>query len=169
VQKGVTTGVIHGNKSQNARERTIKEFGSGRVRVMVATDIAARGIDIDGVTHVINFDLPNEPDSYVHRIGRTGRAGAVGTAISFCDVEEKAYLIDIEKNIRQSVPVFDDHPFHCEIAANDPGTTKKKGRGGGGNGNGGRPSGNGGGGNKGGANRPRKPQQWKRKNSRKAA
>ncbi|MBT7504763.1 MAG: ATP-dependent helicase, partial [Rhodospirillales bacterium] len=118
---------------------------------------------------VINFDLPNEPDSYVHRIGRTGRAGAVGTAISFCDVEEKAYLIDIEKNIRQSVPVFDDHPFHCEIAANDPGTTKKKGRGGGGNGNGGRPSGNGGGGNKGGANRPRKPQQWKRKNSRKAA
>jgi ATP-dependent RNA helicase RhlE len=165
-QRGVRAGVIHGNKSQNARERAIKEFGSGRMRVMVATDIAARGIDIDGITHVINFDLPNEPDSYVHRIGRTARAGAVGTAISFCDVEEKAYLVDIEKNIRQSVPVFADHPFHCEIAANDSGAAKKKGRGGGNGGNGGNrgPSGN-----KGGGNRRHKPQQWKRNSGRKAA
>lgn len=158
VQAGIRTGVIHGNKSQNQRERTIKEFSSGRVRVMVATDIAARGIDIDGVTHVINFDLPNEPDSYVHRIGRTGRAGAVGTAISFCDVEEKAYLLDIEKTIRQRVPVFQDHPFHCDEAANDPGTAKKKGRGGGNN----KPAGN-----KPASSR-RKP-HWKRNSGRKAA
>ncbi len=159
-QKGVRAGVIHGNRSQNQRERAIREFSNGRVRVMVATDIAARGIDIDGVTHVINFDLPNEPDSYVHRIGRTGRAGAVGTAISFCDVEEKAYLLDIEKTIRQRVPVFPDHPFHCDVAANDAGTTKKKGRGGGN----GRPSGD-----KGNNNQRRRKPQWKRNAGRKAA
>ncbi len=155
---GVQAGVIHGNKSQNHRERAIKGFSSGRMRVLVATDIAARGIDVDGVTHVINFDLPNEPDSYVHRIGRTGRAGAVGTAISFCDIEEKAYLRDIEKTIRQSVPVFEDHSFHCPVIASDPGTTRKKqdGR------NGANSP------RKGGNNRNRKP-QWKRNNARKAA
>ncbi|NQW00984.1 MAG: DEAD/DEAH box helicase, partial [Rhodospirillales bacterium] len=108
-RSGVQTGVIHGNKSQSQRERAIKAFKGGRLRALVATDIASRGIDVDGITHVINFDLPNEPDSYVHRIGRTGRAGAVGAAISFCDIEEKAYLKDIEKAIRQSVPVFADH------------------------------------------------------------
>ncbi len=165
---GVQVGVIHGNKSQNHRERTIKGFSSGRMRALVATDIAARGIDVDGVTHVINFDLPNEPDSYVHRIGRTGRAGAIGAAISFCDIEEKAYLKDIEKTIRQSVPVFADHAFHCPVIASDPGTTRKKQGGGGGRGN---RNGNGNGGaptaNKGAGDRNRKP-HWKR-TSRKAA
>lgn len=137
-KRGVKTGVIHGNKSQNHRQRAISSFSSGKVRALVATDIAARGIDVDGVTHVINFDLPNEPDSYVHRIGRTGRAGAVGTAISFCDIEEKAYLKDIEKTIRQDVEVFEDHPFHCPDAANDPGKNRPKRGGGGGNRNGNR-------------------------------
>lgn len=102
---------IHGNKSQNARERALGAFKDGSCRVLVATDIAARGIDIEGITHVINFDLPNIPESYVHRIGRTGRAGAAGTALSFCDTEERAYLKDIERTIRRQVPVVTDHPF----------------------------------------------------------
>ncbi len=111
-QIGVEADAIHGNKSQGARERALKGFRAGRIRALVATDIAARGIDVEGVTHVINFDLPNEPESYVHRIGRTARAGAGGIAISFCDHEERAYLADIEKTIRQSVPVQEDHPYH---------------------------------------------------------
>jgi len=88
---------------------------------LVATDIAARGIDVEGITHVINFELPNEPESYVHRIGRTARAGARGIAISFCDHDERAYLRDIEKTIRQSVPVIEDHPYHAPEIANGPG------------------------------------------------
>ena len=110
---GVAADAIHGNKAQNARQRALKSFCNGRIRALVATDIAARGIDVEGVTHVINFDLPNEPESYVHRIGRTARAGAGGSAISFCDADERAYLRDIEITIRQSVPVFEDHPFHA--------------------------------------------------------
>ncbi|MFN8530242.1 MAG: DEAD/DEAH box helicase [Anaerolineae bacterium] len=102
---------IHGNKSQSARERALANFKSGATRVLVATDIAARGIDIDDVTHVINYDLPNEPESYVHRIGRTARAGASGIAYSFCDTEERAYLRDIEKLIRLRVPIIEDHPY----------------------------------------------------------
>lgn len=102
---------IHGNKSQTARERALESFKSGKVRVLVATDIAARGIDVDDVTHVINYDLPNEPESYVHRIGRTARAGASGVAFSFCDAEERKYLRDIERIIRLSIPVVKDHPF----------------------------------------------------------
>ncbi len=117
-QAGVRSDAIHGNKAQNARQRALDGFRSGRIRALVATDIAARGIDVDGVTHVINFELPNEPDSYVHRIGRTARAGAAGMALSFCDMDERAYLRDIEKTIRQSVPVIDDHPFHAEDIAN---------------------------------------------------
>jgi ATP-dependent RNA helicase RhlE len=97
---------IHGNKSQPQRERALAAFRSGQVKVLVATDIAARGIDVDGVTHVINFDLPNVPESYVHRIGRTARAGAAGMAISFCDAQERAFLRDIEKLIRTRVPVM---------------------------------------------------------------
>ena len=96
---------IHGNKSQPQRERALAAFRAGTCRVLVATDIAARGIDVDGVTHVINFDLPNVPESYVHRIGRTARAGASGVAISFCNDEERAYLRDIEKLTRLKVPV----------------------------------------------------------------
>ena len=115
---GVRADAIHGNKSQGARQRALEDFRAGHVRVLVATDIAARGIDVDGITHVINFDLPNEPESYVHRIGRTARAGATGFAISFCDAEETEYLRDIEKVIRQPVPVDQDHPYHAAHIAN---------------------------------------------------
>ncbi len=111
---------IHGNKSQSARERALANFKSGKTRVLVATDIAARGIDVDDVTHVINFDLPNEPESYVHRIGRTARAGASGTAYSFCDAEEQSYLRDIEKLIRLRVPVITEHPYAAPLVAVAP-------------------------------------------------
>ncbi len=111
---GIASGAIHGNKSQNARQKALNEFRSGQIRALIATDVAARGIDVDGVTHVINFDLPNEPESYVHRIGRTARAGATGISLSFCDHEERAYLRDIEKIIRQKVPLMVDHPYHFE-------------------------------------------------------
>jgi ATP-dependent RNA helicase RhlE len=104
---GFTAEAIHGNKSQNQRERVLAAFRDGSVRTLVATDIAARGIDVDGVSHVFNYDLPNVPESYVHRIGRTARAGADGTAISFCDHEERAYLRDIERLIRMSIPATD--------------------------------------------------------------
>ena len=124
-QCGVQSDAIHGNKAQNARQRALKSFRSGHIRALVATDIAARGIDVDGVTHVINFDLPNDPESYVHRIGRTARAGATGMAISFCDHDERAYLSDIEKTIRQGVEVIVDHPYHSVEIANDPGTAKR--------------------------------------------
>ena len=103
-KSGIDAHAIHGNKSQNNRERTLAAFRDGSVRVLVATDIAARGIDVDGVSHVINYDLPNVPESYVHRIGRTARAGATGVAISFCDREEAAFLRDIEKLIRMTIP-----------------------------------------------------------------
>ena len=104
-QAGIAAAAIHGNKSQPQRERALAGFRSGKCRVLVATDIAARGIDVDGVTHVINFDLPNVPESYVHRIGRTARAGAAGIAISFCNDEERTYLRDIERLTRVRVPV----------------------------------------------------------------
>ena len=102
---GIAAAAIHGNKSQPQRERALAGFKSGHCRVLVATDIAARGIDVDGVTHVVNYDLPNVPESYVHRIGRTARAGAAGIAISFCNSEEREYLRDIEKVTRMKVPV----------------------------------------------------------------
>jgi len=117
VKGGVVSDAIHGNKSQGQRQRALDSFRSGRLRVLVATDIAARGIDIDDITHVINFELPNEPESYVHRIGRTARAGAEGAAISFCDLEEKAFLRDIEKAIRQPVPVHEGHAYHAPLIA----------------------------------------------------
>jgi ATP-dependent RNA helicase RhlE len=103
---------IHGNKSQNARQKALEEFRSGAIRVLVATDIAARGIDVDGITHVVNFELPNEPESYVHRIGRTARAGARGVALSFCDgASERAYLRDIERLTRVKLQVVENHPY----------------------------------------------------------
>lgn len=102
---GISAEAIHGNKSQNARLKTLNGFRVGRVKVLVATDVAARGLDIDDVTHVINYELPNEPESYVHRIGRTGRAGATGKAVAFCDANEKDYLRAIEKLIEQKIPV----------------------------------------------------------------
>ncbi|HRE91385.1 MAG TPA: DEAD/DEAH box helicase, partial [Myxococcota bacterium] len=104
---GTEAAVIHGNKSQSAREKALAGFKDGTVRVLVATDIAARGIDVDGVSHVVNYELPNIPESYVHRIGRTARAGASGQAIAFCAPDEKAFLKDIEKAIRQKIPVLD--------------------------------------------------------------
>ncbi len=102
---------IHGNKSQGARQLALGNFKSGHTNVLIATDIAARGIDVDELSHVINYDLPNIPETYVHRIGRTGRAGASGIALSFCDDEEKAYLRDIQKLIAQKIPVVEEHPF----------------------------------------------------------
>jgi ATP-dependent RNA helicase RhlE len=108
---------LHGNKSQSARLDALKQFRSGKVRVLVATDIASRGLDVDGITHVINYELPSEAESYVHRIGRTARAGAIGIAMSLCDAGETGYLHDIEKVTDQSVTVVTDHPFHSEAVA----------------------------------------------------
>lgn len=107
---GISAAAIHGNKSQNARQRALQDFKSDKIRVLVATDIAARGIDIDDLPHVINFELPNVPETYVHRIGRTGRAGSDGVAVSFCDPEEMGDLKGIQKLIGFSVPVA-KHPF----------------------------------------------------------
>jgi ATP-dependent RNA helicase RhlE len=117
---GIRAEAIHGNKTQNARQYALNNFKTRRSRVLVATDIAARGIDIDELTHVINYDLPNVPETYVHRIGRTGRAGANGTALSFCDFEEKIYLRDIEKLIRKSIPVIKDHPYDVPLMHSVP-------------------------------------------------
>jgi ATP-dependent RNA helicase RhlE len=111
MESGIKAAAIHGNKSQGARQRALEGFRSGQVRVLVASDIAARGIDIDAISHVINFEMPNEPETYVHRIGRTGRAEARGVALSFCDREEQKYLIDVEKVTRKKVPVVTDHPY----------------------------------------------------------
>lgn len=119
-KSGIRTEAIHGNKSQNARQRALENFKNRKTRVLVATDIAARGIDIDELTHVINFELPNIPETYVHRIGRTGRAGASGTAISFCDWSEKIYLRDIQKLIQKDIPVIKDHPFDNFNMHNSP-------------------------------------------------
>ncbi len=110
-QSGIRTEAIHGNKSQNARQAALANFKNKQTRVLVATDIAARGIDIDELTHVVNYELPNVPETYVHRIGRTGRAGASGIAISFCDRSEKDFLKDVEKLIRKAIPVVKEHPF----------------------------------------------------------
>ena len=115
---GFTAEAIHGNKSQNQRERVLAAFRDGSLRTLIATDIAARGIDVDGVSHVINYDLPNVPESYVHRIGRTARAGAEGVAISFCDHEERAYLRDIEKLIRMALPATDRRTGRANDQAN---------------------------------------------------
>jgi ATP-dependent RNA helicase RhlE len=111
----IPTGVIHGNKSQTARQNALNDFKIGKLRALIATDIAARGIDVDQITHVINFDLPHVPESYVHRIGRTARAGASGKAIAFCDSEERAFLKQIEKLIKKEIPVFSDQPFHVQF------------------------------------------------------
>ena len=113
---GVPAAAIHGNKSQAARQKALNRFREGKCRVLVATDIAARGIDIDGVTHVVNYELPNEPESYVHRIGRTARAGASGVAIAFCDPSERKYLRDIERLLKTSLTVVGDGPEGAETA-----------------------------------------------------
>ena len=112
---GVKSDAIHGNKSQNNRQRALSNFKDKTIRVLVATDIAARGIDVEGMELVVNYDLPNVSETYVHRIGRTGRAGRDGQAISFCDFEEKAYLKDIEKLTHQTIPVIQGHPYPMEV------------------------------------------------------
>ncbi len=131
-KKGIVTEAIHGNKSQNARQQALGNFKSGKTRILVATDIAARGIDVDNLSHVINYELPNVPETYVHRIGRTGRAGANGIALSFCDHEEKAFLKDIHKLIAKNIPVINDHEYPMEASslesspAEKPGVQKRK-------------------------------------------
>ncbi len=142
---GVRSEAIHGNKSQAARTRALDAFRRGRIRVLVATDVAARGIDVDGITHVVNYDLPIEAETYVHRIGRTARAGSAGAAISFCSAEERDFLRDIERLIRKPVPTELDHAYHCDLAQHAVGSAAKppprggyKGRNGGGGGGGGR-------------------------------
>ena len=111
---------IHGNKSQGARTRALSQFKSGSTPLLVATDIASRGIDVDDVSHVFNYDLPNEPESYVHRIGRTARAGKSGSAYAFCDDSESGYLVGIERLIGKKIPVIDDHPYHFSKAIPKP-------------------------------------------------
>lgn len=111
LRHGGTALAIHGNKAQRQRERALEAFREGRAKVLIATDVAARGIDVDGITHVVNYDIPNEPDSYVHRIGRTARAGATGQAVSFCDRSERAFLRDIEKLTKQTIAVAQEKPF----------------------------------------------------------
>jgi ATP-dependent RNA helicase RhlE len=113
----VNADAIHGNKSQGARMQALRNFSAGKTRVLVATDVASRGIDVRGITHVINFEMPNEPESYVHRIGRTARAGAAGAAISFCDGDERSFLCDIERAIKTSIPIDEEHPYHSKQAA----------------------------------------------------
>ncbi len=117
VKAGIKTEAIHGNKSQNARQKALSNFKTGQLKALIATDIAARGIDIEELSHVINYELPNVPETYVHRIGRTGRAGSSGIALSFCDDEEMEYLKDIEKLISRSIPVVEDQPYHMKGAA----------------------------------------------------
>ncbi|QDH13052.1 DEAD/DEAH box helicase [Formicincola oecophyllae] len=155
---GIPAAAIHGNKSQGARERAMNGFRDGTVKVLVATDIAARGIDVDGVSHVFNYDLPNVPESYVHRIGRTARAGREGVAVSLCDAEQRAWLREIEKRIGKPVPVELDHPHHSEAARTStlpPPVLGGGRRGGGGRGRaGGRPSGARPAGRSGGSRRP---------------
>jgi ATP-dependent RNA helicase RhlE len=149
---GITAEAIHGNKSQNARQRALTNFKNRTTRVLIATDIAARGIDIDELTHVVNYELPNIPETYVHRIGRTGRAGADGIAMSFCDSEEILFLRDIHKLIGKEIPVEEGHPYPMSpvaMAANLVAGQSKKGSGsfkreGGRGGSGRKPSGGGG-------------------------
>ena len=129
VKAGIKTEAIHGNKSQNARQKALSNFKSGQLKALVATDIAARGIDIEELSHVINYELPNVPETYVHRIGRTGRAGSSGIALSFCDEEEMEFLKDIEKLISRSIPVVEEQPYHMRGAAHILSqSTKKKGK-----------------------------------------
>ncbi|WP_099469240.1 DEAD/DEAH box helicase [Konateibacter massiliensis] len=122
----IKAAAIHGDKSQGARQQALNNFKEGKIRVLVATDIAARGIDISQLSCVINFDLPNTPETYVHRIGRTGRAGMDGKAISFCSIEEKEYVSDIEKLIGKKIPVVAKHPFPMVILTPEPKETKQR-------------------------------------------
>ncbi len=120
-QSNIAAAAIHGNKSQGARTKALAGFKNGNIPILVATDIASRGIDVDGITHVFNYDLPNEPESYVHRIGRTARAGRSGIAYAFCDDTESGYLVGIQQLIGKEIPVNSNHPFHFIGAIPKPG------------------------------------------------
>ncbi len=120
-QSNIAAAAIHGNKSQGARTKALAGFKNGTIPILVATDIASRGIDVDGITHVFNYDLPNEPESYVHRIGRTARAGRSGIAYAFCDDTESGYLVGIQQLIGKEIPVNSNHPFHFIGAIPKPG------------------------------------------------
>jgi ATP-dependent RNA helicase RhlE len=122
---GIEAVAIHGNKSQNARNRAMAGFKDGTIAILVATDIASRGIDVDGVTHVFNYDLPNESESYVHRIGRTARAGRSGEAVAFCDPSEGAYLRGIERLIGRAIPVEEDQPYHDPASVPPPARARR--------------------------------------------
>lgn len=130
-KENIKAEAIHGNKAQNARQRALTNFKNQTTRVLVATDIAARGIDVDELKYVINFEISNIPETYVHRIGRTGRAGSNGTALSFCDAEEKAYLKDIERLISKKIPVIENHPYPLLInnPVSEPKSRGQQGRG----------------------------------------
>ena len=150
---GVVAEAIHGNKSQSARQKALDNFRRGHARVLVATDIAARGIDVDGITHVVNFELPEVPEAYVHRIGRTARAGHDGTALSFCGQDERGLLRDIERKIGRSITVVDTHPFHAAPTAGNANSRPPRRQGSGGYHGGGRHHGGGGNGHGGGRGR----------------
>jgi ATP-dependent RNA helicase RhlE len=117
LRNGISANAIHSDKSQNGRQRSLADFDKGRIRVLVATDIVARGIDVEGISHVINYELPNDAESYVHRVGRTARAGAAGTALSFCDASEVLMLKGIEKFIRSELSIHEKHAFHSSAVA----------------------------------------------------
>jgi ATP-dependent RNA helicase RhlE len=110
-KSNISVGVIHGNKSQGARVKALNDFKNGSIKVLVATDVAARGIDINELSHVINYEIPEQPESYVHRIGRTGRAGLSGDAISFCCIDEKRNIDDIQRLIKQEIKIVEDHNY----------------------------------------------------------
>lgn len=126
VRIGIRAEAIHGNKSQNARQRALNNFKNRETRILVATDIAARGIDVDELTHVINYELPNVPETYVHRIGRTGRAGLSGTSYSFCSEEETEELRDIHKLIGKQIPVQENHPYHTTFSVHAKGSVSRQ-------------------------------------------
>jgi ATP-dependent RNA helicase RhlE len=122
----ISADAIHGNKTQNARQKALTNFKDGKIRILVATDIAARGIDVEELKFVINFELPNQPETYVHRIGRTGRAGNEGTALSFCDQEEQEYLREINKLTSQNIPIVADHPYRLPVISHIRGSERKE-------------------------------------------
>ena len=163
---GVGAEAIHGNKSQSARQRALSNFKDGKTRVLVASDLASRGIDVVEISHVINFDLPNVPETYVHRIGRTGRANATGDAVGFCSREEQTFLRDIERLIKKKIPVVEGHPYPpgtstdgmVDVTERSGGGGGRGRGGGGGRGRGGPPRQNGGGGGGGGGGRGPRPQ-----------
>ena len=134
-KSGISAEAIHGNKSQSARQRALENFRTGQTRILVASDLAARGIDVDGISHVINYDIPNVPETYVHRIGRTGRAQAAGIALSFCEMEEQSFIHGIERLTGMKIPVVTDHPFPRTGIPNPAAASNGGGRGRGGQGN----------------------------------